>query len=124
MKKLPDPKAILLAALLLSAVLLSGAAVADNNSPVPVPGPATRAGGLSCFPLVPARYSGHSLPSCDELCAAKGAACTAVQGLRNPEGCEAPDADGQRGPAGLSERYSDRGSREIALELLSPTGAS
>jgi hypothetical protein len=51
-------------------------------------------GGLMCFSITPARYDGHELPSCNALCAAKDAACTAVQGTQIPENCERANADG------------------------------
>lgn len=86
---------------LVSAAPVSAANKASGASDV------LHAGGLACFSIRPPdaptngaagpRFPPHppaTYQSCDELCAAKGAACTATTGTRNPPyACDATDYD-------------------------------
>lgn len=78
------PRILLAIALLFVAV----PAIAATEQPK-VTAPVT-AGGLACFTVTPAEVpSATPRPNCEELCAAKGAACTgvAVGAMNPPPGC-------------------------------------
>jgi hypothetical protein len=77
--------AFLFAALVFAAPV----SAADNSSGENA---VVRGGGLTCFSITPpdtptnkpAPHTQATYRSCDELCAVKGAACTATTGTRNP----------------------------------------
>src|ERR1700759_66138 len=92
------PRYLLLFIVLLALFVASRASATDRPSGAA----GVHAGGLSCFsirpPDAPTKPETKSSPalnqSCDELCAAKGAACTATTGTRNPPyACDAQDYD-------------------------------
>jgi hypothetical protein len=90
---------VIITSFLMLALAAACAFAADNSAGKDE---AVGSGGLSCFSIqppdaptqraaahVPARYR-----SCDELCAAKRAACTAATGMHNPPySCASTDYD-------------------------------
>ena len=90
---------IIIVFMLLAIVFHAPAYAAGNSSGA---SDVVRSGGLECFsirpPNSPTKPETKRAPalyqSCDELCAAKGAACTAITGTRNPPyDCDAQDYD-------------------------------
>src|SRR5277367_1817458 len=65
--------------LLLVLIFTAPVVAADKSS---VDNTVVRVGGLLCFTITPPT-SGTAHESCDKLCAAKGAACTAVNSAGN-----------------------------------------
>ena len=55
-------------------------------------GASSKDSGLACFSIVPPPPDGTKWPTCDALCAAKGAVCTGMQngGVNPPTTCADP----------------------------------